>query len=135
MHPDHDTEGHRAHIYLYLDKARLLWIKESQTKLQSNPNFPTWQHQFGLFKDESQLWRYGGRLGNSHLPASVKNPILLDKNHYFSSLVVLDAHRRVMRNGVKETLTEIRSTNWLVQGRQFVKRLLHKCVVCRRTEG
>ena len=40
-----------------------------------------------------------------------------------------------MHNGVKETLTELRSKFWLVKGRQAVKKLLHNCVTCRRYEG
>lgn len=40
-----------------------------------------------------------------------------------------------MHNGVKDTLTELRSKFWLVKGRQTVKKLLHDCVTCRRYEG
>ena len=37
-----------------------------------------------------------------------------------------------MHNGVKETLTELRSRYWIVQGRQFVRKLLNECRICRR---
>ena len=40
-----------------------------------------------------------------------------------------------MHDGVKETLTELRSTFWLARGRQVVKKLLYSCVTCRRHEG
>ena len=55
--------------------------------------------------------------------------------HCMMSLIVMDAHRRVMHNGVKETLTELRSSYWLVRGRQFVRKVIHRCLTCRKQEG
>ena len=118
-----------------LDQARLLWIRESQSHLEGNKGFHTWKRQFDLFVDDSQLWRCRGRLSNSDLPSPAQMPILLDKDHYLTTLIVLDAHQRVMHNGVKETLTELRSNYWVVRGRQFVRKLIHHCLVCRRLEG
>ena len=40
-----------------------------------------------------------------------------------------------MHNGVKATLTELRARFWIVRGRQFVRKLLHQCVTCRKLEG
>ena len=52
-----------------------------------------------------------------------------------TSLIVQDSHKRVMHGGVKLTLTELRARLWIVQGRQFVKKLLYKYVICRKLEG
>ena len=41
----------------------------------------------------------------------------------------------MIHGGVKSTLTELRSRFWIVQGRQFVRKLLYECVVSRRLEG
>ena len=76
-----------------------------------------------------------GRLSQAQLPASAKYPILLDKSHYITSLFGRDSHKRVMHGGVKSTLTELRSRFWIVQGRQFVRKLLYECVVCRRLKA
>ena len=40
-----------------------------------------------------------------------------------------------MHSGVKATLTELRSKYWIVQARNFVRRTLNECVVCRRHQG
>jgi len=40
-----------------------------------------------------------------------------------------------MQNGVKETLTEIRSKYWIIKGQQFVRQIIHTCVICRKLEG
>ena len=74
-------------------------------------------------------------MSNSDLPLSAQTPILLDKNHPLTSLIVMDAHRRVMHNGVKEILTELRSSYWLVRRRQFVRKVIHCCLMCRKLEG
>ena len=52
-----------------------------------------------------------------------------------SSKIVQEAHDRVMHNGVKETLTEIRTKFWIVKGRILVRSVIYHCVVCRRFEG
>ena len=65
-----------------IDRSRAMWIREIQEMLPSNPHFSSWQHQFGLYLDESQIWRCKGRLSNSSLPSHTKYPILLDKGPY-----------------------------------------------------
>ena len=36
---------------------------------------------------------------------------------------------------MRETLTEVRSNYWIIKGRQTVKNLLSKCVVCKKLQG
>ena len=114
--------------------ALMYWVRVSQSALPQMEKFQQWSKQFGLFKDSCGIWRCG-RLGNSELPPAAKNPMLLDKNHYLTNLIVKECHERVMHGGVKATLTELRSRYWIVQGRQLVKKLLYKCVTCRRFQG
>lgn len=91
--------------------------------------------QLGLFLDEKGLWRCGGRLQNADMPYQSKYPILLPRNHPFTTLVVQDAHLRVCHNGVKETLTEVRSRYWIVKGRSLTRAIVHKCTKCKKYEG
>ena len=74
-------------------------------------------------------------MSKSCLSLGAQNPILLDKKHYLTRLIVTDAHLCVIHNGVKETLTELRSEYWLIKGRQFVRKLIHSCTVCKKQEG
>ena len=48
---------------------------------------------------------------------------------------VFHAHSRVKYNGVRETLTELRPRYWLIWGRNFVRKSLAHCVICKRFEG
>ena len=113
-------------------QAETLWIEECQGTIVQDTKFESWKIQLGLFFDSNGLWRCGGRLSNASLPYSAKHPILLSKRHPFSVLVVKHAHERVLHNGVKETLAEIRMRYWIPQGRSFVRQTLFYCSVCRR---
>ena len=97
-----------------INKAETLWVKEMQKDLFLYKDFPNWKRQFDLFL-EGGVWRCRSRLGNSNIPYNTKYPMLLAKSHYLAVLIVQDAHKRVMHNGVKETLTEIRSRYWIMK--------------------
>ena len=38
-------------------------------------------------------------------------------------------------NGVKETLTQVRSQYWITRGQQAVKKIIGTCIICKRLEG
>ena len=89
--------------------SELYWVRTCQEALFQDKKFEVDRKlQFGLFSDSAgvwSIWRCRGRLENVDLPARTKHPILLPGGHHFTSLQVLDCHRRVMHGGVKETLT------------------------------
>ncbi len=71
-------------------------------------------------------------MSKSCLPLSAQNPILLDRSHHLTKMTRIMC---VLHNGVKETLTELRSEYWLVKGRQYIRKVIHSCIVCKRQEG
>ena len=62
-------------------------------------------------------------------------PVVLPKDHAFTAKVIEDYHRKVLHSGVRATLAELRSRYWVPKGRQCVKKVLSKCVICKRQEG
>ncbi|XP_073232039.1 uncharacterized protein [Porites lutea] len=86
-------------------------------------------------KYSSGVLRCKGRIANADVPHETKFPALLLKNHYPSTLLVRDAHERVHHNRVEAKLAQLRTSFWIVKGRQFVQRTLASCTVCRRYEG
>ena len=68
------------------------------------------------------------------MPSHTKN-ILLPTRHPFTELIIKDRHCSVKHNGIQETLALIRENFWVVKGREAVKKVLRKCVVCKRYEG
>ena len=59
----------------------------------------------------------------------------MPKDNYLTSLIVQSIHKTVMHGGVCETLTQLRQTYWIPQGRQLVKRIISKCTTCRKIQG
>ena len=118
-----------------ISEAERCWALEAQFSAAQDCNFAKWKTQFGLFQDDHGLWRCGDRLQNADLTFSTKHPVILSRKHRFSTLIAQDAHHRVLHDGVKETLTEIRARYWIVGGRSLVRSVVHKCIVCKRFEG
>ena len=116
-------------------EAEHRWILECQELAMCDKKFEHWRRQLDLFQDENGVWRCRGRIENAAVPYSTKYPALLHKDHPFTSLLVWKAHGQVLHNGVKETLTELRSRFWIVRGRSLVKKLIQQCRICRRHEG
>ena len=57
------------------------------------------------------------------------------QSHPVTSLIIQQVHRRILHNGTKEILAEVRSKFWIPQGRSVVRKLIHKCVICHKFEG
>ena len=82
-----------------------------------------------------EVLRYVGRLGNSDLEVEAEGPIILPKDHIYTIKTIEECHERVLHGRVRETLAELRSKFWVPKGRQCVKKVLNKCVVCKKLEG
>ena len=120
-------------------KAESSWTKTVQgssfaPELQSlrRGDKPTLiQKQLNLFLDNEGIIRCRGRIDKATLPESNKTPILMPSHHHFIDLLIRQGHDRVFHNGIRETLNIIRETHWIVQGREAVKRVLRRCVICQ----
>ena len=88
-----------------------------------------------LLLDVDGLIRCRERLQYAHLPYNTKFPILITKESHLLTLIVRATHCIVLHGGVRETLTELRQSYWIPQGRQLVKTEIQKCVTSRKVEG
>ena len=118
-----------------IDQARILWYKYVQLEITKDKSFDQVKTSLSLFKDEHDVLRCKGRIGNAPIPYQARFPILLPRLSHFTRLVIIDCHERVMHNGVRDTLSELRTGFWVVRGRQTVKSIISKCVLCKRIEG
>jgi len=82
--------------------------------------------------DDKGLLRAHGRLIHADLPDDAKFPVLMPKQNVISKLIVLDVHNRFRHAGVSHTLSEVRQKFWIPHGRNFVRSVLHECIVCRK---
>ena len=79
--------------------------------------------------------RCRGRFQNSLLNQEAKTPILLPSKHDAVKLIIKDTHNRVLHSGVNTTLTTMTERFWIIRGRQTVKKIVRRCVKCRKVEG
>ena len=91
--------------------------------------------QLRLFIDTDNIVRCEGRISQSTLPESAKRPILLPSKHRFTELVIREKHDVVHHDGIKETLNCVREKYWILRGREAVKRVVTKCVTCKKFQG
>ena len=117
-----------------MKNAEEFWIKDVQASLVHDSAFKKARVQLGIIEINGVLV-CKGRLENSDLGLEAKYPIYLPKDHRFTILVIEDCHVRVHHCLVAATLAELRSRFWVSKGRQFVKKILKQCFVCRKLEG
>ena len=117
------------------EEAKTLWYREAQKTFTSLKNLEETKRQLRVFSDTKGVLRVGGRIDNASLPYSTKFPVWLPRTHYISRLIILKSHEIVKHNGVRETLTQLRSEYWITKGRQVVKSILSKCVPCKAIMG
>ena len=48
-----------------------------------------------------------------------------------TKLLVLKCHEKVFHDGVKQTLNEFRNEFWINQGRNYIRKLLNSCFICK----
>lgn len=82
--------------------------------------------------DEAKLIRVGGRLRHSLLPMDTKHPILLPRKHPLTKSFISESHIRTLHGGALLTLTVLRRTYWISDGRATVQAVTRSCVRCRR---
>ncbi|XP_028407550.1 uncharacterized protein LOC114530168 [Dendronephthya gigantea] len=127
-----------------INHAKNVWIREIQSKAYSSelanlqqtnvPRVPL-VRQLRLFILEDNIIRCGGRIHNAPVKHSAKFPILLPANDHLTTLVVNDAHKTALHSGLNHTLTHVRQRYWIPKARQFIKKLLRRCVTCRKVNG
>ena len=110
--------------------AEKLWILDAQNYLKRNTDFPKIKESLGIV-GQDKLLVCQGRLENSDLVNETRYPIILPKDHKFTELVILMCHSSVGHLKVNSTLTVLRGRCWVIKGRQYVKKLIRKCLICR----
>ena len=114
--------------------AEIEWLKSVQSDLKQQTNFKQLVSELGI-KEDRAILRCEGRLVNSDLESEARRPVILPRQHRFTSLVIEECHQRVHHCGVRATLVELRSRYWVPRGRQVVKRILSECATCRKFTG
>jgi len=121
-----------------------IWIKSIQKKafpvemtyLNSNQlgKRPPLVRQLDLYL-QNGIIHCGGRMKNAEMDKQAKNPILLPKSDYFTTLIIRVIHQRIQHGGVSATVAALRQTYWIPSARQQVRAILRQCVRCKIING
>ncbi|CAL8136776.1 unnamed protein product [Orchesella dallaii] len=84
------------------------------------------------FIDQQGIMRVGGRLNKADLPEGRKHQIILPRNSNFITILINHVHHEHLHSGFQLTWSVILSQYWIVRGRDTVRHIVRKCVVCRR---
>jgi hypothetical protein len=76
--------------------------------------------------------RVGGRLSELTMPEEVKHPIILPYKSHVTDLILKSIHLLVQHSGRNQMLSRLREKYWLIHAPSWIRKLLRKCVACRR---
>ena len=82
--------------------------------------------------DQSGILRVGGRLENAQIDYEAKHQILLPYNHHISCLIIMAHHELVGHFGTEYVLASLRQKYWIVKDRAMVRKVIERCLICRR---
>ena len=92
-------------------------MKEAQSGLTDQKILKQIEKELGLYTDKDGVVHYRGRISETTMKCKEKHPALLPRDHYLTSLVIEQCHKRFYHGGVRETLTELRTKFWVSKGR------------------
>ena len=78
------------------------------------------------------LLRVGGRLRNARENFDVKHPIILPSSHHVTRLLIEDHYCLMEHSGMASTWTSLRQRFWIIKGAATVRKILRKCLFCRK---
>ncbi|KAJ8377290.1 hypothetical protein AAFF_G00261390 [Aldrovandia affinis] len=84
---------------------------------------------------QDRILRVGGRLNKSAMPETAKRPAIISKHSRVATLILSDIHQRTGHAGRSYVLAQLRRKYWIPQANSAIRKLLNKCVVCRRITG
>uniref|UniRef100_A0A0M3HVD7 Integrase catalytic domain-containing protein n=1 Tax=Ascaris lumbricoides TaxID=6252 RepID=A0A0M3HVD7_ASCLU len=109
--------------------ARNCLLRQAQSNSLSTEDIIRWD----LRKDETGLWRCGGRLSETVIPRSEQYPIFLPQNHRLTQLLILREHMSIFHGGAPATLSRLHQHFWIPHGRCAVRLVItNRCLQRRR---
>lgn len=78
------------------------------------------------------ILRVGGRLNKAAMPQEAKHPAILSKGSPIANLILQHTHQEVGHCGRNYMLAVLREKYWIPHANSAVRRIISKCIVCRR---
>ena len=81
------------------------------------------------------ILRVGDRLNRAAMPEESKHPAILAKDLWVSELILQEVHKEGGHSGRNHVLSKLRLKYWIPNVSAAIRRVLSKCLVCRRLHG
>ncbi|XP_006813011.1 uncharacterized protein LOC102802808 [Saccoglossus kowalevskii] len=81
------------------------------------------------------LLRVGGSLRFAEIPDESKRPILLPKDSIILEIIIRQIHKQGQHFGHSYILSQLREKYWIVNTKSAARKLISKCIVCKRQRG
>ena len=100
----------------------------------NSKNIPPLVLNLNLFIDKNGILRSRGRIAKClYFNYDVHNPVLLPREHRFTTLLINYCHMKMQHLGIGTTLNYLRELGfWIPKGRAAIKTVLGDCTVCRK---
>ncbi|RXG69589.1 hypothetical protein Avbf_08087 [Armadillidium vulgare] len=102
------------------------------SKNKLHKDMPNIVSQLNLFKDEKGLLRVKSKFNRYKDKYKNYFPILLHKNSPITEMIILDMHKKTSHASFYTLLSEIRKEWWIPNFFSTVKKIVNKCVNCKR---
>ncbi|XP_061705526.1 uncharacterized protein LOC133516552 isoform X1 [Cydia pomonella] len=84
------------------------------------------------FLDANNVLRVTGRLQNANIPYAQKHPMILPKKCFVTSLIIQYEHKSLLHGGLKDTISSLAQTYWIINCNKEVSKIIGKCITCYR---
>ena len=131
------NEMHEANLYL-MKQAQWECLHDELLYLEAGNEVPRTSNILKLcpMVDKISLIRIDGRLrGNENVSYETANPIILDKNHHFTKLFILEYHQFFAYQNFETVVNEIRKRYCIPRMRTTMKKFIVKCQDCRNKKA
>lgn len=118
--------------YLSAEEVKTAQLKLIYLAQKENPPQENEISNLNL-KLQNNLWYSVGRISNSLISESEKNPLWMPAKSIFTSLLVYHVHIKLHHAGTINVLNHLRLEFWIPQGRRVVNSIIFKlCLNCRK---
>ncbi|XP_028408116.1 uncharacterized protein LOC114530710 [Dendronephthya gigantea] len=130
------TEYHKEITYLQdvMTESGDIGCRKLQKKKKSDIKKISHIYRLDPYLD-GEVLRVGGRLDRANLPQEIAHPIILPYKSHVTSLIIRHVHQQLGHAGRNHVIATLRENYWIVKINAAVRRVLSKCVFCRRYHG
>lgn len=114
------------YVQMQYFKEDIMTLKEQKGVKRNSP-----LHKLNPVLQDGVM-RVGGRLSRSAMPAELKQPLILPKQSHVAPLVLRNIHEVTAHAGRNHMLAKLREKFWIPGASGAIRKLLSKCITCRR---